>query len=75
MLLACLAESAATWTLAGIDPGSTVIVPLAFEGQAAQFSVKRLYLKLGAHAERALELEECVFVARDLFVDVISEFA
>ena len=31
-------ESAATWTLAGIDPGSTVIVPLAFEGQAAQFS-------------------------------------
>jgi quercetin dioxygenase-like cupin family protein len=40
VLLACLAESAATWTLAGIDPGSTVIVPLAFEGQAAQFSVK-----------------------------------
>jgi len=40
VLLACLTESAATWTLAGIDPGSTVIVPLAFEGQAAQFSVK-----------------------------------
>jgi quercetin dioxygenase-like cupin family protein len=40
VLLACLCESAATWTLAGIDPGSTVIVPLAFEGQAAQFSVK-----------------------------------
>ena len=38
MLLACLTESAATWTLVGIDPGSTVIVPLAFEGQAAQFS-------------------------------------
>ena len=34
-------ESAAdldAWS--GIDPGSTVIVPLAFEGQAAQFSVK-----------------------------------
>jgi quercetin dioxygenase-like cupin family protein len=40
VLLACLTESAATWTLAGIDPGSTVIVPLAFEGQAAQFSIK-----------------------------------
>jgi quercetin dioxygenase-like cupin family protein len=40
VLLACLTESAATWTLAGIDPGSTVIVPLAFEGQTAQFSVK-----------------------------------
>jgi len=40
VLLACLCESAATWTLAGIDPGSTVIVPLAFEGQAAQFSIK-----------------------------------
>jgi len=40
VLLACLTESAATWTLAGIDPGSTVIVPLAFEGQAAQFSVQ-----------------------------------
>ena len=40
VLLACLCESAATWTLAGIDPGSTVIVPLAFEGQTAQFSVK-----------------------------------
>ena len=40
VLLACLCESAATWTLAGIDPGSTVIVPLAFEGQTAQFSIK-----------------------------------
>ena len=40
VLLACLCETAATWTLAGIDPGSTVIVPLAFEGQAAQFSIK-----------------------------------
>jgi quercetin dioxygenase-like cupin family protein len=40
VLLACLTETAATWTLAGIDPGSTVIVPLAFEGQAAQFSIK-----------------------------------
>ncbi len=40
VLLACLTESAATWTMAGIDPGSTVIVPLAFEGQAAQFSIK-----------------------------------
>jgi quercetin dioxygenase-like cupin family protein len=40
VLLACLQASAATWTLAGIDPGSTVIVPLAFEGQAAQFTLK-----------------------------------
>jgi len=40
VLVACLSEAAATWTLAGIDPGSTVIVPLAFEGQAAQFSIK-----------------------------------
>ena len=39
-LLACLCEAAATWTLAGIDPGSTVIVPLAFEGQPSQFQVK-----------------------------------
>jgi quercetin dioxygenase-like cupin family protein len=40
VLLACLTEAAATWSLVGIDPGSTVIVPLAFEGQAAQFSIK-----------------------------------
>jgi len=40
VLLACLTESAATWTLAGLDPGSTVILPLVFEGQAAQFSIK-----------------------------------
>ncbi|HZL20880.1 MAG TPA: cupin domain-containing protein, partial [Polyangia bacterium] len=40
VLLACLQESAVTWSFAGVDPGSTVIVPLAFEGQAAQFSIK-----------------------------------
>jgi quercetin dioxygenase-like cupin family protein len=40
VLLACLQESAATWSFAGVDPGSTVIVPLAFEGQAAQFTIK-----------------------------------
>ncbi len=40
VLLACLQATALTWTLAGIDPGSTVVVPLAFEGQAAQFSIK-----------------------------------
>jgi quercetin dioxygenase-like cupin family protein len=40
VLVACLTESAATWTLAGLDPGSTVILPLSFEGQSAQFSVK-----------------------------------
>jgi quercetin dioxygenase-like cupin family protein len=40
VLLACLVDSAATWTLAGIDPGSTVVVPLSFEGQTAQFSIK-----------------------------------
>jgi len=40
VLLACLQTSALTWSLAGIDPGSTVVVPLAFEGQAAQFTIK-----------------------------------
>ena len=40
VLVACLEATALTWTLAGIDPGSTVVVPLAFEGQAAQFSIK-----------------------------------
>jgi quercetin dioxygenase-like cupin family protein len=40
VLLACLRASAETWTLAGIEPGSTVIVPLAFEGQMAQFTIK-----------------------------------
>jgi quercetin dioxygenase-like cupin family protein len=40
VLLACLQESAQLWTLAGIEPGSTVILPLTFEGQMAQFSVK-----------------------------------
>jgi quercetin dioxygenase-like cupin family protein len=40
VLLACLQESAQLWTLAGIEPGSTVIVPLAFEGQANQFTIK-----------------------------------
>jgi quercetin dioxygenase-like cupin family protein len=40
VLLACLELSAMTWTLQGIDPGSTVVVPLAFEGQAAQFTIK-----------------------------------
>jgi quercetin dioxygenase-like cupin family protein len=40
VLLACLQETAQLWTLTGIDPGSTIIVPLAFEGQAAQFTIK-----------------------------------
>jgi quercetin dioxygenase-like cupin family protein len=40
VLLACLEASALTWSLVGIDPGSTVVVPLAFEGQAAQFTLK-----------------------------------
>ena len=40
VLVACLQTSAATWSFAGIDPGSTVIVPLDFEGQAAQFTIK-----------------------------------
>jgi mannose-6-phosphate isomerase-like protein (cupin superfamily) len=40
ILLACLQDSARTWSLAGIDAGSTVVVPLSFEGQAAQFSIK-----------------------------------
>jgi quercetin dioxygenase-like cupin family protein len=40
VLIDCLQESTATWSLAGVAPGSTVIVPLAFEGQSAQFSLK-----------------------------------
>jgi quercetin dioxygenase-like cupin family protein len=40
VLLACLQTSAETWSFVGIDPGSTVIVPLDFEGQAAQFTIK-----------------------------------
>jgi quercetin dioxygenase-like cupin family protein len=40
VLLACLQASAATWSFAGIDAGSTVIVPLSFDGQSAQFSIK-----------------------------------
>jgi quercetin dioxygenase-like cupin family protein len=40
VLVACLTEAAVTWSMVGVDPGSTVIVPLAFEGQANQFSVK-----------------------------------
>ena len=40
VLLACLEASALTWSLVGINPGSTVVVPLAFEGQAAQFTIK-----------------------------------
>jgi quercetin dioxygenase-like cupin family protein len=40
VLLACLQQSAQSWTLSGIDAGSTVILPLAFEGQAAQWSIK-----------------------------------
>ncbi len=40
VLLACLEESAQLWTMVGIDAGSTVIVPLTFEGQVAQFSIK-----------------------------------
>jgi len=40
VLLACLEESAQLWTMVGIDAGSTVIVPLTFEGQMAQFSLK-----------------------------------
>ena len=40
VLVACLQASAATWSFAGIDPGSTVIVPLSFDSQPAQFSIK-----------------------------------
>ena len=40
VLLACLQESAQLWTLAGLDAGSKVILPLTFAGQMAQFIVK-----------------------------------
>lgn len=40
VLLACLSESATGWIMSGVAAGTTVIVPLAFEGQMAQFSIK-----------------------------------
>jgi quercetin dioxygenase-like cupin family protein len=40
VLLACLQEVAQTWTMVGIDAGSKVIVPLTFEGQMAQWTLK-----------------------------------
>jgi len=40
VLLACLEASTATWVIPGVASGTTVILPLAFEGQAAQFSIK-----------------------------------
>lgn len=40
VLLACLSESATGWTIPGVAAGTTVILPLAFEGQMAQFSIK-----------------------------------
>jgi quercetin dioxygenase-like cupin family protein len=40
VLLACLESSTATWVIPGVASGTTVILPLAFEGQMAQFSIK-----------------------------------
>jgi quercetin dioxygenase-like cupin family protein len=40
VLVACLQTTAATWSFVGIDPGSTVIVPIDFEAQTAQFTIK-----------------------------------
>lgn len=40
VLVACLQDAASSWTLAGVGAGSTVILPLSFQGQMAQFSVK-----------------------------------
>jgi putative monooxygenase len=40
VLVSCLQTCAATWSFAGIDPGSTVIVPLDFDQQQAQFTLK-----------------------------------
>jgi quercetin dioxygenase-like cupin family protein len=40
VLLTCLSTSAAEWVIPEVAAGSTVVVPLAFEGQMAQFSVK-----------------------------------
>ena len=40
VLLACLSTSAADWVIPEVAAGSTVVVPLSFEGQMAQFSVK-----------------------------------
>ena len=40
VLLACLEASTASWVIPGVGAGTTVILPLAFEGQHAQFSLK-----------------------------------
>jgi hypothetical protein len=40
VLLACLETSTAGWVIPGVAAGTTVILPLSFEGQMAQFTIK-----------------------------------
>src|SRR6185369_12645050 len=40
VLIDCLQETTMAWSLPGVAAGATVILPLSFEGQSAQFSLK-----------------------------------
>jgi len=40
VLIDCLQETTMAWSLPGVAAGATVILPLSFEGQSAQFSIK-----------------------------------
>ena len=40
VLIDCLQETTVAWSLPGVAAGATVILPLSFEGQSAQFSIK-----------------------------------
>jgi quercetin dioxygenase-like cupin family protein len=39
-LSACVEAAARGWTIAGVEPGSSVVLPFAFEGQMQQFVIK-----------------------------------
>ena len=39
-LATCVREQALTWTIAGIEPGASVVLPFSFTGQANQFVIK-----------------------------------
>jgi mannose-6-phosphate isomerase-like protein (cupin superfamily) len=39
VLASCIEKAAQTWTIDGIEPGSTVVLPFAFKAQGSQFVV------------------------------------
>jgi mannose-6-phosphate isomerase-like protein (cupin superfamily) len=39
-LAACVEAAARGWTIAGVEPGASVVLPFAFEGQLQQFVIK-----------------------------------